>query len=104
MVGRVNRDAHQWGVTPLYLALKKAILALDESGIQESSSKRIIAITDGVNFIDPDLPPGTEKTVDSTDILGAAEKHRDIRIDIVGFDIKADKQENPRSFSAELDG
>ncbi|MEQ8788318.1 MAG: YqaE/Pmp3 family membrane protein [Pirellulaceae bacterium] len=75
-----------WGETPLYLSLIEAIGDFGPS--DEGSQKVVLVITDGVNN-QYNPPPSADKTLD--DVLAARGK-QDIRVDILGFGIPAQQQ------------
>ena len=73
------------GVTPLYLAVEKAI------AYTTRHPKHIIVVTDGVNdqFGKPAAPASVLRTKQSLETVLRAPGNRDVRLDIVGFGLVA---------------
>ena len=77
------------GETPLYYALA---LAFAEFG-DDSKSKHIIVITDGINEQSPDGPEKAFTTSDQVEKLIKA--HPDVTVDIVAFNMEKERKDHP---------
>ena len=87
-------DLQPFGQTPLYLSLKLAFAEGDFAHVPEGEPKRLIVITDGLNFQTnclrienrPERPTTMEEVLAARKAAG---KSRDIPIDIIGLDMDA---------------
>jgi hypothetical protein len=76
-----------WGETPLYLSLEQALADFD--GVPRESDKTIVAILDGRNN-------QFEPTTTLEDVLRASEERPNVRIHILGLDIRDAEAEAAR--------
>jgi Mg-chelatase subunit ChlD len=96
-VERVLMAQKPIGETPLYYSIKQAILELDNVRADFSQpaapSRRIVVITDGVNWQDPRR---TDRLTGKDDVAALLAQRPDIRLDVVGF-LLSDKEEAVRA-------
>ena len=85
-VSRRLRELRPWGESPLYLALRQALL--DFGPEDDLAEKYVVVITDGKNYqFNP--PPESAPTLGE---IEQAYSSRGIHVEIVGFAIPADEQ------------
>ena len=85
-VSRRLRELRPWGESPLYLALRQALL--DFGPEDDLAEKYVVVITDGKNYqFNP--PPESAPTLGE---IEEAYSSRGIHVEIVGFAIPADEQ------------
>jgi hypothetical protein len=85
-------DLQPFGQTPLYLALKTAFSEGDFDHVPQGEPKRLIVITDGLNFQTnclrienrPERPTSMPEVLAARQAAGAA---RDVQVDIIGLDM-----------------
>jgi len=85
-------DLQPFGQTPLYLSLRLAFAEGDFAHVPEGEPKRLIVITDGLNFQTNCLrienrPERPTSMQDVLSVRKAAGKSREIPIDIIGLDM-----------------
>jgi hypothetical protein len=95
--GQVNHELGSlkpWGESPIYLAMMDAVKDFD--GEDPQAERRIVVITDGINYQFNPPPESAYRRTDVEELCAS----RSIRVDIVGFAIPEDEQsEATREFT-----